>query len=577
MCGLVLSLVSGFLILNRELWNNETKMLFFGIWMFLISFLRKNQIFQKQIHYFLGSTLGGFIAGFSFSPSPFLPLIFVAFLPLIWLENERYKNKLSRRWFLFYVFNFFLIWNLWTTFWIANTAFFPGMVGMSINALLMTLTVWWANAIHRKVSVEWYYGLVFLACWVSFEFIHLRWDLSWPWLTLGNTLAEWPIIAQWYEYTGVLGGTIWILGANYILFDVFRQKGLKISTLRTRLFIKWAAWIFVPVFLSIGIYYTTDSNGPKMEAVVINPNIEPHFDKFTQDDISQWEVYKSLMEEALETDPSVILLPETIFDRINTDNIRLNPNIQRSEQLLQDHTSDARILLGVTSFRIFDKDHVPARSSIRKSISKDQSEYDWEVYNSAVLLGNDTVPIYHKQKLVPGAEIFPYRTVLFFLNSIIDKLGGSIYGYGRPESQNVFKWNNIALGPIICYESVYGEFTRKYVANGATVLGIITNDGWWGNTSGHVQHYDFAALRAIEYRRSILRSANMGYCGAFDIKGDAIVEPNEYGQRAVIPVTVELNDSLTFYALWGDYLGRFSLFLVVFFSLKGIVNSIVRR
>src|SRR5690606_12902501 len=105
-------------------------------------------------------------------------------------------------------------WNFWTTFWIANTAFFPGIVGMLINSLLMTGVVWWVSWIHRAARVEWYFGVLMIAGWLTFEFIHLRWELSWPWLNLGNSLAHWPILAQWYEYTGALGGSIWILAVN---------------------------------------------------------------------------------------------------------------------------------------------------------------------------------------------------------------------------------------------------------------------------------------------------------------------------------------------------------------------------
>ncbi len=498
-------------------------------------------------------------------------------VPLFWLEREFYEKRMSQRWFLFYTFNFFLIWNLGTTFWIANTAFLPGIVGMGINALLMTTVVWWISWIHHKLKVDWYFAIVFVAAWLSFEFIHLRWELSWPWLNIGNALASWPAVAQWYEYTGVLGGSMWILIVNYLFFLVIKKNGFTWNIVRKRAFLYWALWIVLPVLFSVIIFFTTPISGPEVNAVVINPNIEPHYEKFDQDVDTRWVIYEKLLDQALSYKPDLILLPETIFGQVNVDNMVLNPYISRMQQMLKDHGSEARVILGIASFRTFDEKNAPDRSSIRKTVGRDNYVYHWEAYNSAILLGNDTIPIYHKQKLVPGAENFPYRKLLFFLNPIIDQLGGSIYGYGLVNSQDVFEFDEVKVAPVICYESVYGEYMRKYIAKGANVIGIITNDGWWGNTEGHKQHYEFAALRAIEYRRSILRSANLGSCGAFNERGVAMVKPNDYNVAAVIPVTVTMNSSLTFYALWGDYLGRFSIFLMVFLTLKALVNTVLRK
>lgn len=575
--GVILSALAVFLLFQHDLWGNETRLLFFGLWLIMAGLMGYSSTFGKQINFFYISTLGGFLAIAGFPPYPFLPLFLFAFVPLFWLERIFYEKGMTQRWFLFYTFNFFLIWNLGTTFWIANTAFLPGIVGMGINALLMTAVVWWISWIHKRLNVDWYFAIVFVAAWLSFEFIHLRWELSWPWLNIGNALARWPVVAQWYEFTGVLGGSMWVLIVNYLFFLVIKKNGFNRRMVKKREFLYWGLWVVLPVLLSVILYFTTPVSGPEVNAVVINPNIEPHYEKFDQDVDTRWEIYEKLLDQALIHQPDLILFPETIFGQVNVDNIALNPYISRMQQMLNDKGSEARVLLGIASFRIFDEQHVPDRSSVRRTEGREKSIFHWEAYNSAILLGNDTIPIYHKRKLVPGAENFPYRKLLFFLNPIIDQLGGSIYGYGSVNSQDVFEFNGIKVAPVICYESVYGEYIRKYVAKGANVIGIITNDGWWGNTEGHKQHYEFAALRAIEYRRSILRSANLGSSGAFNELGMAVVKPNDYDVAAVIPVKVTMNSSLTFYALWGDYLGRFSIFLMVFLTLKALVNMVVKK
>lgn len=574
--GLIMAVASGIRILQKPLWNHETLILLVGAWLVLSGLLALRVGFRQHIHVFLFSALGGVLACLGFPPLPFLPLIFFAFIPLLWLENEHYHGRLSKRWLLYGSFNFFIIWNIGTTFWITNTAFLPGIVGMLINTGLMVLVVGWISWIHKRAKIDWYFGSLFIAGWLTFEFFHLRWELSWPWLHLGNALASWPAAAQWYEYTGTLGGTLWILMLNYLFFQLLRKHGLTRSLVRFSIIGKWLFWLIVPMVWSLIVYFTTSPAGSDLHAVVINPNIEPHFEKFTQDEESRWAVYSALVEKALETNPDLIVLPETIFDGINLDNIDLNPSLTRLNQLLEQHEGESRLLMGIAAYRVFRGKPID-RSSVRTSTDPTGQTFQWEAYNSAIMLGLDTIPVYHKQKLVPGAEIFPYRRLLFFLNPIIDQLGGSVHGYGRIGSQDVFDFGHGKIAPVICYESVYGEYTRKYIAQGANVIGIVTNDGWWGNTAGHRQHYEFAALRAIEYRRSVLRSANMGMSGAFDQLGRPVVSPNDYDEAAVIPVTVQLNDRLTFYAIWGDFLGRFSIFMMLFFSLKAFVASVVRK
>ena len=132
----------------------------------------------------------------------------------------------------------------------------------------------------------------------------------------------------------------------------------------------------------------------------------------------------------------------------------------------------------------------------------------------------------------------------------------------------------LGVGPIICYESIYGEFVTGYVQHGASLLFIITNDGWWGNSPGHRQHFQYARLRAVETRRSIARSANTGISGFINQRGD-IVQQTPYWEEAAISETLNANDKLTFYVIYGDYLGRGAVFLgsILFLYLLMVVGS----
>ena len=141
-------------------------------------------------------------------------------------------------------------------------------------------------------------------------------------------------------------------------------------------------------------------------------------------------------------------------------------------------------------------------------------------------------------------------------------LGGTVAMKTTQDTRAVFEGRTKGqfIAPIICYESVYGEFVSAYVRNGANVLGIITNDAWWGKTQGHQQHLSYARLRAIETRRSIARSANTGISAFINPRGD-IVSSLAYGTQGGLTANLPLEKEISFYVMAGDYLARIALFV----------------
>jgi len=131
------------------------------------------------------------------------------------------------------------------------------------------------------------------------------------------------------------------------------------------------------------------------------------------------------------------------------------------------------------------------------------------------------------------------------------------------------------LAPIICYESIYGEYINSYVAKGANVLAVITNDGWWGNTPGHKQHLAYARLRAIETRRWVVRSANTGISAVINNYGE-IKEQKPWNTAAVIKYLIPVKNELTFYVKYGDYIFKMSFFasiLLLFFHVFMMIKK----
>jgi apolipoprotein N-acyltransferase len=181
----------------------------------------------------------------------------------------------------------------------------------------------------------------------------------------------------------------------------------------------------------------------------------------------------------------------------------------------------------------------------------------YDVFNAAVNIENSAeVQFYHKSKLVPGVETMPFGNALLFLKPIFEKLGGATGYYGTQDEPGVFySQSGIGAAPVICYESIFGEWVTQSVHKGAQFIAVITNDGWWENTSGKDQHLDYAKLRAIETRRWVCHSANTGISAFINQRGD-VVQQTKWWTKTAIKQDINLNSDLTFYVLHGDYLPR---------------------
>jgi apolipoprotein N-acyltransferase len=533
---------------HLPLWGWWPLALLLSFWlMILLIFYPKDADKRKWLG---ASTLSGVMLGLGFPPSMLTWVVFFAWIPLLAVENGIYqkKDKANAGQVLFHSFNAFVLWNIIATFWVTNTAFIAGIMANFINAFFMAFVMMMIHVIGRRLPVKWFF-FVFISGWISFEFLHHHWELLWPWLTLGNALAEYPWAVQWYEYTGTFGGTFWILGINvlgYILIlKWIRGKPLRIET--------YIGLIIVPVLISLTLWFTVKPGKADPVAItIVQPNFEPHYEKFTISQRVQSQRFLKLSRENIDSATNYLVFPETSFEGVQLNTFRESPVIQLFQHFI-DSFPQLHLVAGLTSYRILKQDEL-MNTNFRTHIENDGRDTTyWDVQNSAIEIasGHNDYQIYFKSRLVPGPEILPYKKYLFFLNPIIEKLGGTFEGLTEQRDRTVFKGGPLNIGPIICYESIFGDYTGGYVRNGATALFIVTNDGWWDRTPGHIQHLKLGALRAIEHRRPIARSANTGISAFIDIKG-RILQPTEYGIATAIKGYIIPETRLTFYTRFRD-------------------------
>ena len=186
----------------------------------------------------------------------------------------------------------------------------------------------------------------------------------------------------------------------------------------------------------------------------------------------------------------------------------------------------------------------------------------------------------HKSKLVPGAEIIPFSDIFPFLEDWSIQSGGPSGSLGVEKEPMIFKTNRFNFAPVICYESVYGEWVTEQCRKGAELICVATNDGWWGDTPGYKQHMSFSRLRAIENRRSVVRSANTGISCFINQRGD-VLQPTDWWVPASIRQEVNLNSEQTFYTTYGNILGRslgfVSVLLLLFTFVKRFTKKYIRK
>ncbi len=513
----------------------------------------------------------GLLFWLAWHPMQVFPLVFVAFVPLFILQEYYHRSTHHRSLLRFWGYTYLalLIWNVLTTWWIWNAAGPGSIPAFGLNTLLMTIP-WILYFITRKKLGD-YYGLVsFIAFWLSFEYLHMQWEITWPWLTLGNIFAPFPPIIQWYEFTGHLGGSLWILAVNILCFKIFTSWKKNKVILNRRLIPGTITLILLPMLVSAVIYFTYEEKGERVNVTVVQPNVDPYNHKFSTayfEEIWRKLFYYSMKVSSDET--QYLVWPETsVPGVIRLNNLEKSPAVQRLQNFLRDSLPRATLVTGIDAFIVYDKPETPTARKFR------DGECCFDGLNAAMQIdASGNTEVYYKSKLVPGVERMPYPQLFGFLENFAIDLGGTSGSLATQKERVAFvSSEGYKTGPIICYESVFGEFVTEYVKKGAQALFIVTNDAWWYNTPGHKQHLVYASLRSIETRKSIARSANTGISCFINQRGD-ILQATKYEATTAINQDIYFNEHITFYTRYGDLLARILLFMSLYFLVLPFMRS----
>lgn len=489
-----------------------------------------------------------------------LPLL-AAFVPLLLISASYGPTR--REWWRMAGWTA-LVMGLWcvaTCWWIYYAAA-VGIVAATIVEVVLFGGVVMIYHYFSKRARKAHAYTTLVAGWLWAEHLYLHGEISFPWLILGNGFAGDVWAVQWYEFTGALGGSLWVLVVNILLFEWLlnrRNRGLAATT---------ACFAILPLVASLIIGTTVEEKGTATETkvTVVQPNFEPYTEKYTIPSAEQLRIMGSLISEA-PADADFIVLPETVIGDNNDpiwEHIYLNSkSVSHFERLRSERYPASQLITGAMTYHRYAGQHEASPTARRSGSLR------YDRYNAALALDRDsTLKVSHKSRLVVGVEKMPYMELLKPLEKLIIDLGGTTGQLGTDKYRHTFLLRNhrhpygISVAAPICYESVYGDHFAAFTADGAQLMMVITNDGWWHDTPGYRQHFSFSRLRAIETRRWVCRAANTGISGFISPTG-RVTQTLGWDLRGTLTERVYPATKVTFYAKAGDYLGRIGTYLFI--------------
>jgi apolipoprotein N-acyltransferase len=524
------------------------------------------------------SLAGGFLLGLAWTDWCTGLILLTGFVPFLLIENYLYErpDRYSSASVFIYVLPGSLIFSILTLSWIRAVSILAALFIIIIASALMTLTIWLYHLVKTRAGALPGY-ISFITFWLTLELLCLKLKILSPWVNLGNGLSKDLLFIQWYEVTGTSGGTLWLLLSNLFLF-LFIMDLIKGKNRIFRYLMAWILIVTIPSALSIIRYYTIKMpSGPGTEVVIIQPDIDPIGEKFTVPFDIQLKRVLKMADTSVTSSTSWLITPETtVSDPVNENNLEGDKYIGMIKEFLGKHPSLSVVTGMVTC-------SVPSDGSVNGEIVADEkiNSPDFVRYfNSALNIdtGNH-IEIYHKSKLVPGFEFVPSGKLLRSISHLLPVLGDINHSYS-PQSERVCFGNTGGtqkIAPVICFESIFGEYVTDYIKKGAEAIFVLTNDGWWKNTNAFKLHLSYASLRAVETRRPVLRAANTGISCFINIRGN-IIRETYWWTESTLKGTFYSGTGFTPYVILGDIILKISLIIsLISLSSVFLVLPFLRR
>lgn len=518
------------------------------------------------------------ILGLAFPPFPFGIFACIGFVPFLILTD---RINTYGRYFRYSYTTFFIFCGI-TLYWVGGfTHLRDPYLMLAGGALLLFQPLFFTVVVSvyyfvRKITRNKYSVWSFPFIWVTFEWLYALGEFAFPWLTLGNTQTYQLAKIQFADVTGVYGISLWIVIINVVVYFLIESVLTSTSKQKSLIYIALTLVLYVaPNFytLKINTQENLNKNESSFTVGVVQPNIDP-WDKWegANSFLGRWNQtlwYLELIKKEINNNVDLFVLPESAI-LFNLPSF----HEQYSEYRRKIDSMNIAVVSGYAKVKYYEPDSAPASSSIIKG-----TNVRYDSFNSIFLAepGMKETQTYSKMRLVPFAERIPYANQVPFLIEPL-RWGVGISNWGLGMDSTVFysmklKTKFLAM---VCYESIFPEFVSSFVNKGAEFLVFITNDSWWGNTSGARQHQQYAVLRAIENRRWVVRCANGGISSFIDPYGNSYDNTEMYTQTYIQRTITPLKEK-SFYTKNGDWIARISASITVLILLFSISYPLIRN
>ena len=533
----------------------------------------KSDLKKTKRNELLLGIISGVMLGLSFPPIPFFPLLFAAFIPYFIVIEKRTSLASINRFTYFTIFFYNFITLYWVGSWQPDTDPFLMVAGVALLffnpcVFLIPSSLYYLayKKFGRKTALY-----LFPVFWVVVEYLYSISDFRFPWLTLGHSLPYFHSFIQIADIIGSFGLGLLIIYINIFFYEAFKNFTSQKNYIKQ--IVIALILLIVPILYGVVKINQLVESDSKLKVGVVQPNLNP-WKKWEAGNLTeQLNLYLFLSEKEIKNGAEILIWPETALP-VYLLSGGYEGLVNRIHTFCD--TNNVYLMTGMP-YATFYFDSTTAPKEAKKT---NNGNY-YTSYNSIIMFepGSRNVPMYAKVKLVPFGEKVPLVDYIPFLGDLI-KWNVGISSWNEGTEQKVFEVNTgdgkHKIAGVVCIESIYPRFITGFVNNGAELIVVVTNDSWYGNSSGPYQHKEMSVLRAIENRRTVVRSANGGISCVIDKKGNTLID-TEMFTRASFTYEVEFNDDETIYTRTAYVLPVISLIISLFVMFAFTIQKIKKK
>jgi len=458
--------------------------------------------FFKILLLIIALIANGLLFAIPYLSDTFLFLLFVAFVPLF-LITEKLRSVKGK---LLYVFGCILVWHFISLSWFFhdNIPLWSSILAISLSSLI-----------------------IFLPFIVYFCIVDI-----------GYYLGNIPFIIQWYQYTGVLGGTVWILFINIVILYLLD------SSCSAKRKIVYSAIAVIPLLLSICLYLVPITTNRSEKIVVLNVADDKPYAKneLFQEVISQLASHIDSSVFLAVCPESICYLPHTSFP--------VNTYFSAIKRIFKRQAPRANVIFGGTT----------------QDVKGEVAFSDRAIYNIAMCCDTSGMFAFrNKTRLVPFGEFVPYR-FLFGKIPFVDTIVPNPILY-KDEYDVDFKVDDMYILPLICYELYFSNLIVKHTKNkNIGLLVAISNDYILQKPVYSLQPIRMSRVQAVTFDKSVVKSATHGVSLIISPKGKTLAL-SKFNTSEIISAEVSINETHTLYTVCGNFIAYIFLFILFILTL----------